>query len=98
MAGLGASVVQPSALPLSQVQLLPHEQVSKIQNETDVYRLEQDAGTAKTRAEMKAGVEILQNKAEADVKIKRSRLEQETRLAAIGEGGSGSSLPCPFLP
>ena len=90
MAGLGASVIQPSALPLSQV--------SKIQNETDVYRLEQDAGTAKTRAEMKAGVEILQNKAEADVKIKRSRLEQETRLAAIGEGGSGSSLPCPFLP
>ena len=90
MAGLGAFVVQPSALP--------HSQVSKIQNETDVYRLEQDAGTAKTRAEMKAGVEILQNKAEADVKIKRSRLEQETRLAAIGEGSSGSSLPCPFRP
>ena len=63
-----------------------------------MYRLEQDAGTAKTRAEMKAGVEILQNKAEADVKIKRSRLEQETRLAAIGEGSSGSSLPCPFRP
>lgn len=57
-----------------------------------MYRLEQDAATSKARAEMVAAVEILQNRTAAEVKIKRSKLEQETRLAAIGEGGSRSLI------
>ena len=51
--------------------------------QTDVFRLEQESETAKKRAEVQAGVEMLQNEAAARVRIKKTELEQATKLAAI---------------
>ncbi|GAX75593.1 hypothetical protein CEUSTIGMA_g3037.t1 [Chlamydomonas eustigma] len=54
-------------------------EMSKIQNETDMFRITQDAITATKRAETVAHVEMQQNASKAEILIKKAKLDQDTR-------------------
>lgn len=58
-------------------------EVCRIQNETDIFQLEQNMTTQKRKAETTAHVEIKQNETSAQIKINKAKLDQDTRIASI---------------
>jgi len=58
-------------------------EVSKIQNETDQFQMEQNLVTQKRRAETEAEAIIKKNEANAQVNINKAKLDQSTKLANI---------------